>query len=227
MTGADPGSAAPAETGSTDVDQAAESAAPTTAAVAAPVEAAPPEPDLPWVAAAKSRTRIPIWVMPVFAFLPIWAVMYMTTNDPESAKTLGAVELGQEQYSTCAACHGGGGGGGVGPAFSGGAVVETFPEPAEMVRWVLLGTSGYEAEGTATYGATDKPVGGGGAMPSQESLDDDHLLAVVRHEREAFGEEEYDQQVWIDSISTLADDPNEVVAARAANMLTVVEGWEP
>lgn len=228
LTGVDAGGSAPATTSSTDAAATDTAAAPVAAAAAAPAPAAaaPPKPDLPWVAAGKARTKIPVWAMPVFAFLPIWAVMYMTTNDPESAKELGPVELGAEQYGACAACHGGAGGGGVGPAFTGGAILESFPLPAEQVRWVLLGTSGYEAEGTATYGATAKPVGGGGAMPAQGALTDEELLAVVRHEREAFGNEEFDQQAWIDDITTLAEDPNPEVQSRAEAMLAVVEGWE-
>ena len=60
-----------------------------------------------------------------------------------------------------------GGGGGVGPQLNAGAVVAAFPDPAEQIRWVMLGTAGYKQEGTATYGADKKVVGSLGVMPAQ------------------------------------------------------------
>jgi hypothetical protein len=86
----------------------------------------------------------------------------------------------------CAGCHGPTGGGGVGPAF--GGVLTTFSACADHIEWVSLGTPGFQAEGRATYGDTDKPVGGVGVMPSFGSnLSAEQLASVVAFERVRFG----------------------------------------
>jgi hypothetical protein len=51
---------------------------------------------------------------------------------------------------------------------------------------VRLGTDGWPG---ATYGAQGKPVGGGGTMPSWETLTDQQIAEVVLHERELSGED--------------------------------------
>jgi mono/diheme cytochrome c family protein len=65
---------------------------------------------------------------------------------------------GKAVYSSkCASCHGPSGGGGVGPKLSAGAVVTTFTNPVDHVRWVMLGST----NGAAVYEkAGKKPVGG-------------------------------------------------------------------
>ncbi|MBA2337287.1 MAG: cytochrome c, partial [Acidimicrobiia bacterium] len=99
--------------------------------------------------------------------------------------------LGGEVYTArCAVCHGGNGGGGVGPALAGEAVVATFPAGScatddGHITWVALGTGGWP---DPTYGATAKPVGGGGVMPAfGEILSEEELGAVVLYERVNFG----------------------------------------
>jgi mono/diheme cytochrome c family protein len=103
--------------------------------------------------------------------------------------------LGERVYNgegaTCAGCHGAGGGGGVGPAMTG--VLTTFGACTDHLEWVRLGTTGFQAAGRATYGDTNKPVGGGGTMPAHASLSDDQLAAVVVFERVRFGGEDPDQ----------------------------------
>lgn len=222
---------APVEAASTEAAPAASaSATPAPAASAAPAAAAAPapakvEPKLPMVEAAESRTKIPVWVMPVLAFLPIWAIMYMTTNDMPTAKKAGPLTEGATVYSNCAGCHGAAGAGaGAFPALNEGAVLATFPEPGEQVRWVLLGSSGYQAEGKAAYGATDKPIKGG--MPGWESLTAGELLAVIRHERETLSGEEFDAAAWEEAVTTLEADANPVVAEKAAEFAAVLEEWK-
>lgn len=221
----DSAAAAPATTG-----DAAAAAAPASAPTpAAPAEAAPPPPPapkLPWVEAAERRRKIPMWAMSALALLPIWAVVYATTNDPQSPKQAGPVTVGAEVYSSCGSCHGGAGQGGVGPALAGGAVVEVFPEPGEHIRWVMLGTAGYQAEGTATYGATEKPVGGAASpMPAQMSLESSDLLAVVRHERETLSGEAFDIEAWQAAAEELANDPNPQVAEKASEFAAILDEW--
>jgi len=103
--------------------------------------------------------------------------------------------LGERVYNgegaTCAGCHGAGGGGGVGPALTG--VLTTFGVCTDHVEWVRLGTEGFQQEGRATYGDTNKPVGGGGTMPAHLSLSEEQLAAVVVFERVRFGGAEPDQ----------------------------------
>ncbi len=88
----------------------------------------------------------------------------------------------------CAGCHGDDGGGGTGPAFTGGAVLVTFPTGScsEHIRWVEIGTDDWPE---ATYGANNIPVGGASAsMPGfAEELSPEDLAAVVIYERVAFG----------------------------------------
>lgn len=127
--------------------------------------------------------------MPVLLFLPIWAIMYVgTLEDPTREE--GIIYEGGLVYAEagCSSCHGAGGGGGSGPAFSNGAVVETFPTVASQVEWVVKGTNGFLDEGRASYGATNKPTGGGGVMPAfHEELSPQHLIEVVFYERVELG----------------------------------------
>ena len=65
-------------------------------------------------------------------------------------------------------------------------MVETFPDWRDQAAWVRIGTDGWPA---ATYGATEKPVGGGGTMPPWPTLTDQQIAEVVLHERELAGED--------------------------------------
>ena len=161
----------------------------TTPAPAAPAEAAlpvapEPEPMRPEVAAYHSRRRIPYWAMPVLAFLPLWAYMYQATLEPPPAGEETPLVLGEEAYTAnaCSGCHGASGGGGSGPPLTG--VLETWPDAADQVAWVRLGTQGWPGD---TYGANEKPLGGGGVMPSHADLTDEEIAAVVLYERVQFG----------------------------------------
>ena len=217
--------ATPATTGDAAPAKAAAAAAPVAAAEAPkPVKAAP---KLPWVEAANGRRKIPVWAVSALIALPIWSVVYATTNDPASPKTAGPLTTGATVYSTCAACHGATGGGGVGPQLSAGKVLQAFPEPGEQLRWVMLGTAGYKSEGTATYGADKKPVGSVGNMPAQiEGLTSDQLLAVVRHERETLSGEKFDITKWEAAADTLTKDKNPKVAAKAKEFKAIIDAWK-
>lgn len=194
-SGAAPAAATPAK-----VESAAPAApaAPTgRAAAPAPAAPPPPAPDIPVVAAYKRRKKIPFWAMAALSVMPVWALMYAraVTEQPEEAA--GPLGLGAEVYGTCAGCHGAGGGGGAGYAFTGGAVLETFPVIEDMLRYVYFGTAGYNLAGVEVYGNPDREggarvAGASGVMPQQGStvggaLTDYQILAVVCHERYALG----------------------------------------
>ena len=88
----------------------------------------------------------------------------------------------------CTSCHGAAGQGGTGPALNGGAVVSTFAACADHIEWVQLGTSGFLAAGTTTYGDANKPVGAGGQMSGfATQLTPVQLATVVMFERVQFG----------------------------------------
>ncbi len=102
---------------------------------------------------------------------------------------LGAALYTADAAPTCQSCHGADGGGGTGPAFAGGAIVDTFPSCADHIAWVSLGTNRWREEVGDTYGAPGKPVGGGGVMQSYEDagLTAEEIAAVVLFERVTFG----------------------------------------
>jgi mono/diheme cytochrome c family protein len=162
---------------------------------------------------AGTRGRYPIWLAAAFVLIPLLAVAYILVSpngpdcgsggrlgvDPVSGEAVncdgteyGVVAVdnfaaGGALYQQCVACHSDDGSGGVGPAFSSGAILVTFPSGScsDHAAWVGLGTSGWPE---STYGATDKPVGGVGLMPSFEaSLTEDQIAQVALYERVAFG----------------------------------------
>ncbi len=98
---------------------------------------------------------------------------------------------GREVYGTCAACHGGNGQGGAGPALA--MVRETFPDCADHVKWVSLGSKRWKDTVGTTYGAASKPIEG--VMPEfGESLTADQLKQIALYERVRFGEADLDSE---------------------------------
>lgn len=199
--GGDGGGDAPPPSGGdagpgTEVEPAA-TAAPAKAAAVTPAEAAPapPEPLPPYVEAAIRRKRVPYWVMPVLAFMPVWAVLYAQSLTPPETKEKSQLDLGAEVYAAkCSSCHGGAGGGGVGRKLSDGEVVKTFPNIEQQMQFIAVGTAGHEGQ---PYGDPNREGGahvggtfGNAKMPAfGESLKPEELLAVARHERETLGGE--------------------------------------
>ncbi len=170
----------------------APAAAAPAAAAATPTEVVPaaPEPVPPYVEAAQRRKRVPLWALPVLAALPVWAFVYAATLEPPSLGESDPLSFGEQVYaSNCATCHGATGGGGVGPALSGGAVLDTFSDPADQIEWIKLGSSGTQNAGATTYGDTAKPIAGG--MPGWEgTLSPEEINAVVYYERSGLSGEE-------------------------------------
>jgi hypothetical protein len=161
---------------------------------------------------------IPNWLVALFVIIPAFAITYalFLPNGPNcgdagklavdpvtgeavncdgSEYGLDSIDffaLGESTYASCAACHGAGGaGGGNFPPFTGGALLSVFPtgQCEAQVEWVRLGTAAWP---DPTYGATNKPVGGSGAlMPGfGTTLTETELRAVVLYERVAFGGED-------------------------------------
>ena len=156
------------------------------------------------------RGGYPTWLAAAFIIIPLLAVTYIlvSPNGPDcgtagqlsidpatglavncdgseyGSSTVDFLSMGAGIYAQCAACHGADGGGGVGPAFTGGAVLATFPACTDHVVWVTLGTANFP---DPTYGATNKPVGGGGLMPGYDGvLTPEQIAAVSLYERVAF-----------------------------------------
>lgn len=175
--------------------------APATTAAAAPAVKAPvpipaneppppPPPDSEWVAAAKDRSKVPYWVMPVLLFLPVWLIMYVGTLE-EPTRQEGIIYEGGVVYEEkCATCHGAGGGGGVGPAFTNGAIGETFADAEAQVAWVIQGSQVFIDAGLTSYGDNAKPLAGnaGALMPAfGVDLTAEELIAAVMYERIELG----------------------------------------
>jgi mono/diheme cytochrome c family protein len=183
------------------VDATAGSAAPAAAAApATPAVPPAPEPVPPYVEAAITRKKIPIWAMPVLAFLPVWAIIFVGGLSEADTGEPTQLELGQQIYSAqCSVCHGSGGGGGVGRPLSNGDVLATFPDIVGQLQFVAIGSEGTGPAGTP-YGDPNREGGGHTTFsfntqampPFGESLSGAELLAVVRYEREGLSGEVVD-----------------------------------
>jgi mono/diheme cytochrome c family protein len=99
------------------------------------------------------------------------------------------IAMGEAIYNAapgnCQSCHGANGGGaGAIPALTG--VLTTFGACEDHLRWVELGSTGFQAAGESSYGDTNKPISGG--MPAfGSSLSAEQLAAVAAFERVRFG----------------------------------------
>ncbi|MFN3219616.1 MAG: c-type cytochrome [Acidimicrobiales bacterium] len=160
----------------------------------------PPAPIAPWVAAAKSRKKIPVWMAPVALFLPIWGFLVYGTLEEPTREAAGPIAAGSGIYSNCASCHGAGGGGGVGYQLNDGEVLLTFPDVASHVAWVVNGSP---AAGTP-YGNPDRPGGQrisgalGSQMPAFASLGGLEVLEVTLYNRVSHGQQpEEDLEPWV------------------------------
>jgi len=222
--------AAPAESSTPATTESAAPAETAAATAPAPVESTPalPEPVAPWVEAAERRKKIPFWAVPVLAALPLWVVIYALTLDAPTPTEPGPLELGAEVFATnCSGCHGSSGGGaGAVPALTGdNATPKVFPSPADQIRWVSLGTAGYQAAGVETYGEGDpRPVGGNGTMPGwMDSLSAEELMAVVLHEREGLNDETFDAAAWQEDFEETLSEL--LPADKVAEYVAVLDEW--
>ncbi len=221
-----------AKSGGKSADAGAEaSSAPVAAeAAAAPVAAAPaanlpnldPEPEPPkpvphFVAASNARKRIPIWVLPVIAALPVWAYSFAGTMQEVETEDELLIDAALV-YGSCSGCHGGTGGGGVGYQLSDGEVLATFPDVIDQMVHVARGSaeiSGQEYGAEREDGVRVSGGRGRGAMPGQlASLNMLELEMVTFHERAILSGEDTSSpayQEWIEhmreGIESGADEP--------------------
>jgi mono/diheme cytochrome c family protein len=214
-----------------DAPAAGSSSAPATVAAATPAAAAkpaapakpagppPPKPDIPVVAAAKARKRIPFWAMATLSLLPLWTFMYVRGLTFKEPKVSGPLGEGAEVYTAnCSGCHGAGGEGGVGYAFAGGEVLKTFPHIEDQLRYVYYGTEDYNAAGVEIYGNPDREggphvAGARGPMPHFGGVITDYeLLGVVCHERYALGGADPGDAVYAEEYETWCSEDSEIFA---------------
>jgi mono/diheme cytochrome c family protein len=133
-----------------------------------------------------------VWVLPVVAFLPLWAFLYVGSLSEPEVEVEGQLALGATVYQQCAGCHGANGGGGAGRQLNNGEVLLTFPTIEGQLEFVAVGTAGYSGK---PFGNPDRPggahVGGAyGNMPAfLGTITPEELLSVIRHEREIIGGE--------------------------------------
>lgn len=223
MTGGEASADAPADAapaaGAPTADAPAAAAAPAKKAPAPlptlETEPAKVAPDIPVVAAAKARKRIPYWAATLLAFLPLWAFMYYYSIAEPPAQATGAMAIGQEAYLRCATCHGAGGAGGpAGAQLNGGHVLETFEEPLEMVHWIAFGSTDGGAHPDGTYSRINRPQITGQMPGHADLLSPEDIAAVTIYVREGL------------SGGTPADDPNfnsETFDADPAGAAAIVE----
>ena len=185
--------AAPAESAESTAAAPAGAAPQAAAAPAVPQAAAAPAvveeaATTNYVAPEATRSRIPVWVMPVLVALPLWGVLYVGAfGDRTTKPVLDPLTLGQQVYagSGCSACHGGQGQGGVGPPLANGESAKTFPDEADHAAWVKTGSQPFAGR---PYGDPDREGGqrgpASGGMPGFPNLSEAEVQAVVKFERE-------------------------------------------
>jgi len=232
------------EPAAADTAAAPSAAAPAVKAAATPAVPEPekaPEPVAPYVEAGLARKTMPVWIIPVLLFLPIWAIYYVGYLENPPAAQVGLHFEGQEIFGvSCAGCHGGGGGGGTGRQLNGGEVLLTFPSVedgasydglAGQLHWVANGTAGSDPLG---YGDPARP--GGGHTPDSfngaqmagfgATLSTEQLIAVVYAERTDFGGFQNDGEAAelavLEELVVVMGDEGAVFAGAS---LDEIQGW--
>ncbi|MCU1371524.1 MAG: hypothetical protein JWO77_2718 [Ilumatobacteraceae bacterium] len=181
---------------------------------------AKPVVDIPVVAAAKARKRVPYWAATVLALLPLWGVIYVFSVQPPPAGETDPFVIGKEVYTAnCAGCHlpsgAGSSAGGTGQQLNEGHALETFKDPLAQVYWEHFGSEG-GARPDGTYGdGTPRNVNDLTAnMGAFDTLSPEEMAAVVIYIREEMND------------ATPEDDPNfnsELFAADPKAMAALVE----
>lgn len=152
-------------------------------------EPVPAKPDAPYVVAAKSRRRIPVWALPIIAALPVWAIAFPgTMQQPKVEDPLITESTALYTSKGCSGCHGASGGGGTGYQLSDGSVLQTFPQPIDQMVHVARGSAAIQGQpyGAVRADGAQRVAGakGSGQMPAQEKqVTLLELQMVVYHER--------------------------------------------
>lgn len=200
--GGDAAPETPAAGGEAAAPAAAAPQAPAKAKSTAPLPTLDAEPakaraDIPVVAAAKNRKRVPYWAASVLALLPLWGFVYYNSVRPAPQPLTDPMVIGAEVFAVsggCAGCHGGDGAGTAGGAqLNEGHTIETFADPLDMVHWVAYGwAEGRNADDT--YGDVKRPRVAGTMPGFRDSLTPEELASVVIYVRSAFGGDAYDPE---------------------------------
>ena len=212
-------------------DASGDSAPSSTPAVATPAtpakaaEAPAPKPvvaDPPYVAAAKSRKKIPFWAMAGLALLPAWAALYLLALKPAEKVLAGPMSIGATAFGSCAGCHGADGAGGAGRVLYQGEVMKTFPHIEDMLNFVYNGSQKYAAAEIKTYGDPNREGGAhaplsynGNPMPMQGekaggALTEAEILSVVCHTRYAVGGADPKSEEWAEEYETWCSPESEI-----------------
>lgn len=207
-------------------------------AAAAPAAPPPPKPDPPYVAAARSRPKVPYWAMGALSLLPIWMFMYVraVTEPPEVVE--GPLALGAEDFGGCASCHLADGGGAVGRQLNGGEVLLTFPHIEDQIRFVLNGSDRYKLAGVEVPGDPDReggphPSGAFGVMPPQGAeyggeYTDVEVLGLVCHERYALpGNADPESEEWAEEFTNWCSPDAPIYQALEEGQTFATLGEEP
>jgi mono/diheme cytochrome c family protein len=192
LGGGDAGGAS-SESGGPSQAAAAPAAAAASAEVApapAAVAATPVVEDVEvYVPPPAPRRRIPLWVYPVLAVMPLWVFVYFGAFGTRETGPVDPLVLGAEVFQTagCAGCPGANGQGqGDFPALNNGDTLKTFPNVADHISWVKTGSAPFKGKG---YGDPNREGGQRiaklGQMPAFAStLTEAQIEAVVQYERE-------------------------------------------
>lgn len=196
-------------------------------AAAAPPPPPPPKLDPPYVAAAKSRKKIPFWAMLTLSLLPVWMFMYVRAVTEAPEEVAGPLGLGAETYGGCASCHGSAGEGGAGRQLNNGEVLLTFPHIEDQIRFVTYGTEGYNLAGISSYGNPEREggphlAGDFGVMPAQAGeLTDAEILAVVCHERYTLGGADPGSEEYAEEFESWCSEESPVFEALESGAATL------
>jgi mono/diheme cytochrome c family protein len=153
------------------------------------VAAAPVVEDVEVYVPPAPTRRIPLWVYPVLAVLPLWVFVYFGAFGTRESGPVDPLVLGAEVYQTagCAGCHGANGQGqGDFPALNNGDTLKTFPNVADHISWVKTGSAPFKGK---PYGDPNREGGQRvaklGQMPAfGGTLSEAQIEAVVQYERE-------------------------------------------
>lgn len=240
------GKAAPADDAGDATPAASPGEAVAPAAAAAPAKKQEPlptletppaaaTPDIPVVAAAKSRKRVPYWAAPVLALLPLWGLIYLSAVQPPPEGEGDPLVIGAEVYTAagCSGCHGAQGEGGAGAQLNDGNVIQTFADPLDQVHWIALGAPD-GARDDGTYGDLERPGGPrniddlqGQMAGYADQLSSDELAAVVMYMRAEFGGDLYDPEAELGFTPEAFEEDPAAIEAQVEATIELGETGDP
>ena len=188
------------------------------------------KPDIPVVAAAKRRKRVPYWAASVLALLPVWGILYYDSTIPAPSEETDPLVIGAEVFAVgggCAGCHGGdGAGSGAGAQLNGGHTIATFNDPLQMVHWIAFGFEG-GSHPDGTYGIDTIRQQVTGKMPDfGEDLTPREIAAVTIYIRSQFSPD-YDPETEQGFTAENFEADPEALEAEVEAVIEKGEGGRP